>query len=230
MIWLRRADRELPIEPTIKDVCEPCNNVTLGKLDAYTCDLFDDQFVHIPKRGEKISFRYDYHPLKRWLLKVSFNSARIHNALDVPVFGPLKPYILGKAEDLGRSVRLYLLLSYPGEVPAEDLADPAMAPFMFAPNENRLGQLLFKAENDQKLLRVVHLRAFTFCLAFFRPGEPVKGMDYFEAHFLRSNPFVRRLKPSRTSVELVCEGMDAWRSVRDARAITFVAGEADGDL
>lgn len=51
-IWLRRADRELPSEPVIKDVCEPCNNVALGKLDNYVCDLFDAQFVQIPKRGK----------------------------------------------------------------------------------------------------------------------------------------------------------------------------------
>jgi hypothetical protein len=62
-------------------------------------------------------FDYDYHRLKRWLLKMSFNSARIHAAKDEFVFPPLLPYILGKSESLGRSVQLYVQLSYPGEIP-----------------------------------------------------------------------------------------------------------------
>ena len=224
MIWLRRVDKELPSEPTIKDVCEPCNNVTLGKLDDYVCRLFDAQCVHIPQRGETVSFDYDYHLLKRWLLKVSFNSARIHGAMDEHVFAPLKPYILGRADELGRSVRLYLQLTYPGDVPAEELVDPSTAPFKFEPLENRLGQILFRTEDDHKLLRAVHLRAFTFCLAFFEPGERGSGMDYFERHFLERNPFVRRIKPSRRNLQIVCDGMDAWQSVRNARGNTFVAG------
>ncbi|CAN5504441.1 hypothetical protein BH11PSE4_BH11PSE4_06440 [soil metagenome] len=224
MIWLRRIDKELASEPVIKDVCEPCNNVTLGKLDNYICNLFDAHFVHIPQRGETVSFLYDYHRLKRWLLKVSFNSARIHGAMDEHVFEPLKPYIMGKADDLGRSVRVYLQLTYPGEVPAEELADPAKAPFHFAPLENRLGHLLFRTEENEKLLRAVHLRAFTFCLAFFEPGQRTSGMDYFERHFLERNPFTRRLRPSRNNLKIVCDGMDAWESVRDGRGNTFVAG------
>ncbi|HEU0149697.1 MAG TPA: hypothetical protein VFR21_22805 [Bradyrhizobium sp.] len=204
-------------------------HATLGKLDAYICDLFDDQFVHIPERGEKISFRYDYHPLKRWLLKVSFNSARTHDALDVPVFQPLKPYILGKADDLERSVRLYVLLSYPGEVPAEDLADPAMAPFMFAPIENRLGQVAVRSRKRSEaaargtpprvhfLPRLLPSRRVPQGYGLFRGTSPAEQSVRTTSEAI---PDERRAR---------LRGMDAWQIVRDARAVTFVTGEADGD-
>ena len=221
-IWLRRVDRELPSEPLVKDVCAACNNVTLSKLDDYVCELFDQQLAAIPQRYENVSLEYDYHRLKRWLLKVCFNSARIHNSIDLFVFAPLLPYIMGRSENLGRSVRLYVQLSYPDEVPASDLADASVAPFVFAPLENRLGHMLFETPTDRKLLRAVHLRAFSFFLAFFKPKEKIAGMDYFERHFLDRHPHAVRLKPSRRVVDLVCDGMSAWESVKEARANSLV--------
>jgi hypothetical protein len=224
-MWLRRADKELASEPIVKDVCATCNNITLSKLDDYICELFDRQFVAIfvaiPQRHDEVPFEYEYHRLKRWLLKICFNSARIHSSIDLFAFAPLLPYILGRSESPGRSVRLYVQLSYPGEVPASELADPSLGPFVFAPLENRLGHMLFETPVDRKVLRAVHLRAFSFFLAFFQPGEKVAGMDYFERHFLERNRHVARLKPSRSTVTLVCDGMNAWEAVKEARANSF---------
>jgi len=86
--WLAKLKKAIPSEPTIRDVCADCNNTVLSLLDAYICELFDHSFVHIPKRHERVEFEYDYHRLKRWLLKMCFNSARIHSSRDVIVFPP----------------------------------------------------------------------------------------------------------------------------------------------
>ena len=63
-------------EPTIKDVCQHCNNVILSKLDEYLSQVFYRHFYLILLPGEGTSFSYDYERLLRSLLKISYNSAR----------------------------------------------------------------------------------------------------------------------------------------------------------
>ena len=72
-----RADKFLTWEPQVRDVCKDCNNGPLSALDAYA-----QQFLlavrsdrTYPKDAD-ITFAYDYSLLLRWLLKVSYNSAR----------------------------------------------------------------------------------------------------------------------------------------------------------
>src|SRR5262249_12994416 len=98
IVWLAKIDKEFAADPTIRDVCSTCNNIRLSSLDSYICELFDRYFVHIPERYERVTFDYDYHRLKRWLLKICFNSARINSSKDAFVFPPLLPYMLGHSE------------------------------------------------------------------------------------------------------------------------------------
>jgi hypothetical protein len=99
VFWLAKINKVIPNEPTVRDVCANCNNGILSALDGYICELFDRSFVTILKRYERLEFEYDYHRLKRCLLKICYNSARIH----------------------GRSVQLFCQLAYPAEVPDEFL-------------------------------------------------------------------------------------------------------------
>lgn len=109
--WLRRTDSEFAGGPTLKDVCQTCNNGVLSILDSYICELFDRYFATILERGQKVRFEYDHHRLKRWLLKMCFNSARIHHSNDEFAYLPLLPYIRGEDDALGRSVQLYVQLT-----------------------------------------------------------------------------------------------------------------------
>jgi hypothetical protein len=93
--WLRRLEKPIPSEPQIRDVCARCNNGVLSQLDTYICELFDRSFIHIPARYERVTFEYDYHRLKRWLLKISYNSARVHSAPDLEALEGTRPYVLG---------------------------------------------------------------------------------------------------------------------------------------
>jgi hypothetical protein len=52
----------------------------LSQLDGYICALFDRYFIYLCQRHATVRFEYDYHRLKRWLLKMSFNSARVHES------------------------------------------------------------------------------------------------------------------------------------------------------
>src|SRR5262245_1847826 len=110
--WDRRTGKIIQGEPTLRDVCASCNNGLLSSLDSYICEVFDRSLVHIPQRFEKVTFEYDYHRLKRWLLKMCFNSARMNSSADALVFPPLLPYLLGESESVGRSVLLYVQLSF----------------------------------------------------------------------------------------------------------------------
>lgn len=222
--WLAKLEKEIPAEPTVRDVCSECNNGELSRLDGYICELFDRSFAYTPERYEKVEFVYDYHRLKRWLLKMCFNSARIHQAVDLKVFPPLLPYIMGKSDALGRSVTLYVQLAYPSELPAA--ASDDHQPTIYYPVINRVGHAWFDAEDvGRKLLRAVHIQSYSFYLAFFKPDEKAAVLKDFSAEFLARMPATMMLRPSRSKFELVCNGVDAWNSVSDARNIKLVQND-----
>ncbi len=97
MRYSGKVDKVYGGELIVKDVCAPCNNVTLSALDDYASKLYDPYFKTIINADDQVTFRYDYNLLYRWLLKLSFNSARLNGA-DEKFFVPLIPYMLGTAE------------------------------------------------------------------------------------------------------------------------------------
>jgi hypothetical protein len=165
--WLSRLQRDLPSEPQIRDVCAKCNNITLSELDNYICSLFDTTFINLLERDQEVTFEFNYHLLKRWLLKTSYNSARIHNAPDLDALKCLLPYILGKNNRLGRSVQLFVELVYPEYIEPTDIDDKSseLCSSLFYPTGHRVGHTLFRVPRiGQKILRTVHLRSYTFFL------------------------------------------------------------------
>lgn len=222
--WLARLQREIPSEPQIRDVCARCNNVVLSELDAYVCQLFDSTLMRILDRNEPVVFEYDYHLLKRWLLKMCFNSARIHNSRDLYALEAVLPYMLGKSIALGNSVQLFVQLAYPEEIPEGDLsADaPSGRPHYFKPTMHRVGHIFFRVPDvGQKLLRAVHLRSFSFFLAFFKSGEARTVSNDFAEHFCRHTGAVL-LRPSRPKIQLLCNGIGAWTSFKGSRSNELV--------
>lgn len=219
--WLRRLDKPIAAEPQVRDVCARCNNGVLSELDTYICELFDRSFVDMPARDEWISFDYDYHRLKRWLLKVSYNSARIHSAPDLEALEQTRRYILGHGDVLGRSTAVFLHLTYPEQVPVSDVADlpRALASDLFYPAGNRAGYTYISIEGlGLRFLRSVHLRAFSFSLAYARE-EGGRANQSELGELLSSHiPGIVRLRPSRPRVELRCSGMGAWASFKNAYA------------
>lgn len=73
------TNKIIEAEITIKDVCSDCNNRELSTLDAYFCKLFDTYIKNFVHLNEIINFNYEFDTLARWLLKVSYNSARSAN-------------------------------------------------------------------------------------------------------------------------------------------------------
>jgi hypothetical protein len=174
----------------------------------------------MPYRNEKVEFECNYHLLKRWLLKMCFNSARIHNSPDLPALEVLLPYILGQRDDLSRSVQLFLQLSFPQEVTPEevDLESALAQPILFYPNMNRVGFGYYVAHGiGKKLMRTVHLRSYTFFLAFWQPGRgQAEQYDFANilTHHLNGTVLLRLGRPR---VFLECTGIGAWDSFKYSR-------------
>lgn len=227
IFWTRKMNKDIGGEPTIKDVCRTCNNGELSKLDAYICEMFDDYFIRILQRDETIRFRYDYHLLKRWLLKVCFNSARMHSSLDAFVFSPLLPYINGQSTRAGRSVQLFVQLAYPGTIPSAHLAEAEFqdGPTIWEPQDNRLGHIHFSVPKvGRKILRAVHLRSYSFLLAFWEPHEGTSAAVDFASVFQAVSPGTNLLLASRQYADLTCNGVDAWESFYGSRENAFSPG------
>lgn len=82
-----------PNENVVHDVCTACNNGPLSRLDDYCRGLYDRHLSRIIR--EPVNFEYDFPLLTRWLLKVSFNSARQQKS-PLTSFSGLIPYMLGQ--------------------------------------------------------------------------------------------------------------------------------------
>ena len=101
----------------IKDVCETCNNEVLSELDQYFCGLYESLIAgRIIQPGEQILFRYEYHPLLRWLLKMLYNNARAGKAArkHTERLKEYSSYIIGK-EGTPTEILLFIRLTVPFE-------------------------------------------------------------------------------------------------------------------
>lgn len=75
-----KAGKLLWTEMVIADVCETCNSGPLSALDSYGAELYDRYFAHYYFGPEPINFECDYQRLAKWLLKLSFNAARMNRS------------------------------------------------------------------------------------------------------------------------------------------------------
>lgn len=223
--WLARLRGEISNEPKIRDVCAVCNNGELSRLDDYICRLFDMAFINILQRHERVHFEYDYHLLKRWVLKTCYNSARIHDSRDLFALRTLLPYIMGSDLKLGRSVDLFLQLVYPEDVPSSDLSSDTSEEFppTFMPLDSRVGHCVFRLPGEgQKVLRTVHLRSYSFYIAFSDPEGSRTEQHRFRSAFLRTMTETQRLQPSLSRIDIECNGIGAWASFRGSQTNQIV--------
>lgn len=97
----------------IRDVCAPCNNGPLSRLDAYLCELNDMYFSKIVHAGDRIRLRYDFDLLLRMLLKIGYNVARARK-WPAGHWQDATQYILGNAPcPAGFHIYLQLMIPTP---------------------------------------------------------------------------------------------------------------------
>ena len=89
-----KPDKVLPSEHVIKDVCSQCNNGQLSELDSYAKSLHQRYFNKDYQSIKKEIFKYDFEKLSKWLLKVSYNSARAAGSPDAGLLSLYAPCII----------------------------------------------------------------------------------------------------------------------------------------
>jgi hypothetical protein len=90
----RVKKRFIDSDPVIRDVCAICNNGPLSELDDYGKALYTEQLSEYIYAGFTTTLQADFEKLAKWLLKVSFNSARI-NRTDLEILAPYSQLLLG---------------------------------------------------------------------------------------------------------------------------------------
>ena len=221
LFYLLKLESEILAEPTIKDVCSNCNNVLLSELDSYICFLFDKYFAKIYERDEEIIFEYDYHKLVRWLLKLCYNSARVNNGRDLFIFDFLKEYILVHSLKNHSCLKVFVGLTYPDVIPEDELPTnyTGVNPVIYRPELNRVGHALFQAPDGRyKLMRAVHLRSFSFTIAYFAPETPETLIKEFMQLYLDSRQKLYLLPQTPAKFTLICGSDSAWESIKQSRS------------
>lgn len=138
------------------------------------------------------------------------------------------PYILGKDDHLGRSVQLFLQLSYPEQIPQEEIESesPIKSPFILEPDINRVGFVSFRFHGiGAKTLRAVHLRSFSFLLAFWPINSSLKERIHFAEIVEQKLRGTKLLRNGEPEVVLECDGMGAWSAYKHSR--TSIQAELD---
>ena len=150
-----------------------------------------------------------------------YNSARIHSAHDEKALEDMLPYILGEDDKLGRSIQLFALLTYPEEVKKKEIDKTVTSDetIIIEPTVHRVGHIFFKVPNlGQKILRVVHLRSFSFLLAFWPPVGGKAEQNYFESIITSKMNGLKLLRANEKSITLECVGIGAYKSLKDSRS------------
>lgn len=162
--FLRRSRKFTAGEIQIKDVCESCNNGTLSDLDAYAKGLYRRYWRSIVRPGDSVQFEYEFDLLARWLLKVTFNSARMYqqetdHAMRLSEYAP---YILGRApRPAGLRLLVQLVVPYVVQPHESHLVSPGTTEI--PPSDTRIGRpIQLFTDLTGAVCRLISLNSYYF--------------------------------------------------------------------
>lgn len=214
LFYLAKNNRVFLGEPQIKDVCANCNNKTLSVLDAYICKLWDTYFNKIVEASDDVTFLYDYNLLSRWLLKMCFNSSRIHDSDRIHLTN-CRHYILGTSPH-PENVTIHLQLVKPGSFTADEREAIRAAGFpakRYEPRLNRVGHLTYPTRAGVgRVIRAVHLQSYLFLLHVFPLNVPPDNRRRDLEDFQTNMPFAVALNADSGGCTAHCEGIDSKES------------------
>ena len=211
MFYLDKINKTIPAEPQVRDVCIECNSGVLSQLDSYICQLWDEYFSNIVEQGAEVFFQYNYDLLSRWLIKMCFNSARIHNS-DVKHLEKCREYVLGISPHPD-NVAIHLQLAKPSNYTPSELQvakELGLSLTRHEPRLNRVGHFGYKTRTGYgRLVRAVHLQSYLFLIHIFpesvAPSERLSNLDDFKT----AMSCAKILHSDKNSCLLECEGLDA---------------------
>ncbi|MHA2937240.1 hypothetical protein ACXJY6_02980 [Vibrio sp. RC27] len=200
--WNERAQKLVPSEGKIKDVCAICNNERLGGLDGAVKTMFEDAGIMTQNYlKDHVEFKYDYNVLKRWLLKVSYNSARAASN-NAHRFKRFIPFIMG--DELEESDVEILVGLYKPEI----LSKEEMKKFdgdlefgangEFNPFHSRIAWTPELAPEFK--VRMIVMGALLFHIIIFNKGQKVGHKKAKLRQWLKRNPKMSQFLPSKNLI------------------------------
>jgi hypothetical protein len=211
--WNETANQVVQGEAKIKDVCADCNNGVLGQLDAYGKQVLTDSGLLTQNFDRpSLSLRYDYSLLLRWLLKISFNSARMGGA-HASYFQDHIPFILGKVQHPPRhKVAVVAYLAAPELI--RKIPDPPQAFLTVAGKSGVVNPFFVRigyggVSRNRLVHRPITLGAALFHLLLFK-SDVLPGHAASEIRSLiKAQPEAVELSPKRRRVEIRA-GKQTW--------------------
>ena len=206
---------------SIRDVCEPCNGGPLSRLDTYAADLDQEYFIHVVSDPPSVKFRFNFHLLLRWLLKISYNDDRTREPpFQTEVF---VPYILGKVAELPFRTNVLVGLIVPSRTTTAQREKGA--PEVVEPLSCGLGYGRIEgAEESIVFHRFVEIYSYFFSVISWKPGVSRPVVRRLLRKILNENAFYE-LRPSDTQVQLDRPLIDAltYRTTRVFNAFPTAA-------
>jgi hypothetical protein len=221
----RIPDKFVLAELMVKDVCASCNNVVLSKLDNYLTEWVRKYAMRYFSFGESVVISYDYDKMLRWILKFTFNFARVNPDFsgDADLLKRFRRYILGHAKRPSR-MRLSAGLVY-SFVPTTKEELTLMGSEPVHPSAIRSSIVATNYKSQYKFsVRRVSLGAFAFLLLVFEPAAPASQINELGMLLDSALPGFRVLKPEDTSRKLTASSestMDAFRDYAHLQGIPY---------
>lgn len=205
-------------ELVIKDVCAECNNKYLGDLDGYGKELYEKYMKKAVNLNESVLFQYDKNKLVRWLLKLSYNSARANDS-DTVILSQFGSQILGK-EKISAHVRVFASLISPTSVEnypeIKDSGESKQAKSVY-PDWFRLTQLRMSFDPSiNAVQRQVIINSFSFTILAVAPDSylPNTQLERLSQEFIQLLPNAKALD-SKGSIALRAGRYDALQSIKN---------------
>ncbi len=217
--WLKKLGKDIPSEPQVKDVCATCNNGPLSILDSYICQLWDRQFKTIVARDERVVFNYEFQLLARWLLKMCYNSARVHGSDEVHFRG-FAGYILGEEATVPKGVDIHLQLISPTRITEEmrKVAGVVEGRDWFEPDCLRCGHRGYVTKSGYgRLVRAVYIQSYCFLIHVFPKNQMKRRLSDLR-DFKKSFPNAILVSPRQSSCLVRCRGIDAMEDFSGSRS------------
>ncbi|MEL6930782.1 MAG: hypothetical protein AAFO95_19445, partial [Cyanobacteria bacterium J06600_6] len=189
---------------TINDTCANCNNKLLGDLDNYAKTVLQKSGVFTSNFLSDLAIlEYEYSLFERWLLKVSFNSARANrNAQNI--FEQHIPYILGK-QLRSDKIFVFAAIHKPAKLTqAEMFKYQGLLPFDSNGLSNPFFVRIMKSVilDDDFVVRPIILGSFLFLIVLFNHQHPSDYKIRKVTYLLNKYPKMQAIEPSSSSIRL----------------------------
>lgn len=207
-------------EIKIRDTCGPCNHGNLSLLDNYATTLYKDYFGKFAEPGKTIPFAYDFDRLTRWLLKVSYNSARVNKSEDQNELSKLAGYIL-TGSSKPRHLNVFLRLIIPHRLPPEDYERLQQTQNYQGPKERQPELIRVGAEDSLfkpslGVCRRVEINAYEFYVLLPRKDDTSRQeWKRLIREFQSLHRGTVRLPPTQSKIPIRSSNVDAFDVIKD---------------